>query len=112
MQLATRHPGATPGTVRAPEGAPHRTRRAGGGQDRARPAGPEAHDIGVGIEPAVTDHLPLKVSIDLGRVGGPSAGLAFALDILEKSAATSTMASRSRRPERSTSTGRSARSEA
>ncbi|HEU5211865.1 MAG TPA: S16 family serine protease [Gaiellaceae bacterium] len=40
--------------------------------------------IGVGIEPAVTITLPLKISIDLGRVGGPSAGLAFALDILEE----------------------------
>jgi Lon-like protease len=40
--------------------------------------------IGVGIEPAVTITLPIKVSIDLGRVGGPSAGLAFALDILEE----------------------------
>ena len=29
-------------------------------------------------------HLPIRVSIDSGDVGGPSAGLAFALDVLEK----------------------------
>lgn len=28
--------------------------------------------------------LPVKVSIDLGQVGGPSAGLAFALDVMEE----------------------------
>jgi PDZ domain-containing protein len=48
------------------------------------PQNPKRTIIGVGIEPAVTIALPLKVSIDLGRVGGPSAGLAFALDILEE----------------------------
>jgi Lon-like protease len=40
--------------------------------------------VGIGIEQAATIRLPLKVQIDLGRVGGPSAGLAFALDILEE----------------------------
>ncbi len=40
--------------------------------------------IGVGIAPNAKITLPLKVSIDLGRVGGPSAGLAFGLDILEE----------------------------
>ena len=40
--------------------------------------------IGVGIAPDVKIALPVKVGIDLGRVGGPSAGLAFALDILEE----------------------------
>jgi PDZ domain-containing protein len=33
-------------------------------------------------EPKIT--LPLSVRFDLGRVGGPSAGLAFALDLLEE----------------------------
>jgi PDZ domain-containing protein len=33
-------------------------------------------------EPKIT--LPLSVKFDLGRVGGPSAGLAFALDLLEE----------------------------
>jgi Lon-like protease len=40
--------------------------------------------VGIGIEQAATIHLPLKVQIDLGRVGGPSAGLAFALDVLNE----------------------------
>jgi Lon-like protease len=40
--------------------------------------------IGVIIQQAAEVELPLKVSIDAGRVGGPSAGLAFALDILEE----------------------------
>ena len=31
-----------------------------------------------------SSHLPLDVQIDAGGVGGPSAGLAFALDILEE----------------------------
>jgi Lon-like protease len=40
--------------------------------------------IGVFLETAVDIHLPIAVHIDAGGVGGPSAGLAFALDILEE----------------------------
>jgi len=40
--------------------------------------------IGVRVAQAADIHLPRRVSIDLGDVGGPSAGLAFALDILEE----------------------------
>ncbi|HUZ80650.1 MAG TPA: S16 family serine protease [Gaiellaceae bacterium] len=40
--------------------------------------------IGVVIESALDIHLPIHVSIDAGNVGGPSAGLAFALEVLEK----------------------------
>jgi Lon-like protease len=40
--------------------------------------------VGIGIAQAAAIHLPIKVRIDLGRVGGPSAGLAFALDILDE----------------------------
>jgi PDZ domain-containing protein len=40
--------------------------------------------IGVFIEQAASIHLPLDVQIDLGNVGGPSAGLAFALDVMEE----------------------------
>jgi len=39
--------------------------------------------IGVQVEQAATVHLPVPVSIDAGGVGGPSAGLAFALDVLD-----------------------------
>jgi PDZ domain-containing protein len=40
--------------------------------------------VGIVPETAVDIHLPLDVRIDAGDVGGPSAGLAFALDILEE----------------------------
>lgn len=38
--------------------------------------------VGVFLEPAIDIHLPLDVRIDAGNVGGPSAGLAFALEVL------------------------------
>jgi len=40
--------------------------------------------VGVQVEQAADIELPLDVDIDLGNVGGPSAGLAFALDIVEE----------------------------
>lgn len=40
--------------------------------------------IGVLVEPAADITLPIDVSIDTGNIGGPSAGLAFALDVMEK----------------------------
>jgi PDZ domain-containing protein len=40
--------------------------------------------VGVSIEPAVDIKLPIPVRIDAGNVGGPSAGLAFALEVLEE----------------------------
>ncbi|MBD0330795.1 MAG: PDZ domain-containing protein [Thermoleophilia bacterium] len=40
--------------------------------------------IGVFASQAAEIRLPLRVRIDAGNVGGPSAGLAFALDVLEK----------------------------
>jgi PDZ domain-containing protein len=40
--------------------------------------------IGVLVEQRTQIVLPRKVEIDLGNVGGPSAGLAFALDLLEE----------------------------
>jgi PDZ domain-containing protein len=40
--------------------------------------------IGVQVEQSAAISLPRKVAIDLGGVGGPSAGLAFALDIVEE----------------------------
>ena len=39
--------------------------------------------IGFAPEQAAVIKLPLKVQIDAGNVGGPSAGLAFALEVLE-----------------------------
>jgi PDZ domain-containing protein len=40
--------------------------------------------IGIFPEQAATVHLPVPVHFDLGSVGGPSAGLAFALDLMEE----------------------------
>ena len=40
--------------------------------------------VGVFVEPATDIHLPFPVRINAGDVGGPSAGLAFALDVLQE----------------------------
>ena len=40
--------------------------------------------VGVLLEPAIDIHLPFPVRIDVGNVGGPSAGLAFALEVMEE----------------------------
>jgi len=40
--------------------------------------------IGIRVAQAADIELPLKVDIDLGGVGGPSAGLPFALDVLQE----------------------------
>jgi PDZ domain-containing protein len=40
--------------------------------------------VGIALETAVDIHLPIDVRINAGDVGGPSAGLAFALDILQE----------------------------
>ena len=40
--------------------------------------------VGVFLETSLDIKLPLDVRIDAGNVGGPSAGLAFALDVLEE----------------------------
>ena len=50
----------------------------------ANPADETRSVIGVLVEPAADIRLPLDVSIDAGNIGGPSAGLAFALDVMEK----------------------------
>jgi Lon-like protease len=40
--------------------------------------------VGIQVEQSARIELPIEVEIDLGDVGGPSAGLAFALDVLEE----------------------------
>ena len=50
----------------------------------ANPEDPKRSVIGVLVEPAADIRLPIDVSIDAGNIGGPSAGLAFALDVMEK----------------------------
>ena len=39
--------------------------------------------VGIEVGQAVDPHLPLDIEINTGNVGGPSAGLAFALALLE-----------------------------
>jgi Lon-like protease len=53
-----------------------KTVRAGNGSSRAI--------VGILLEPDFDIRLPLNVRIDAGNVGGPSAGLAFALDVMEE----------------------------
>ena len=48
------------------------------------PQDPKRAIIGVSAGDQLDVKLPLKVRIDAGDVGGPSAGLAFALDILQE----------------------------
>ena len=45
---------------------------------------PKRAIVGIVLEPAIDVHLPLAVRIDAGGVGGPSAGLAFALGVLSE----------------------------
>jgi Lon-like protease len=50
----------------------------------ASPTPPRRAIVGVLLTQALDIHLPLKVTIDAGGVGGPSAGLAFALDVYQQ----------------------------
>jgi len=50
----------------------------------ASPTPPKRAVVGILLETAVDVRLPIPVKIDAGGVGGPSAGLAFALDVLAK----------------------------
>jgi Lon-like protease len=50
----------------------------------ATPDEPKRAIVGVQIEQSATIDLPLAVKIDAGSIGGPSAGLAFSLDIVDE----------------------------
>jgi len=50
----------------------------------ADPQDPKRALIGVSARDDLRVKLPLRITIDSGGVGGPSAGLAFALDILQE----------------------------
>jgi Lon-like protease len=50
----------------------------------ADPSDPKRALIGISVEQAFQAKLPFPVRIDANGVGGPSAGLAFALDLMEK----------------------------
>jgi Lon-like protease len=78
--IATRKPGETVKlSVRAGGGT--RTVEVGTIESPAEKGRPI---IGVQVEQSAAISLPRDVDIDLGGVGGPSAGLAFALDIAEE----------------------------
>jgi Lon-like protease len=47
------------------------------------PLDPKRAIVGFTPEQADSIHLPIRVQIDAGNVGGPSAGLAFALQVME-----------------------------
>jgi PDZ domain-containing protein len=64
-------------------------RRSGGRTEvalgtRAAQDDPSRAVIGVLVQQAATIDLPVPISIDAGPIGGPSAGLAFALDIVDE----------------------------
>ena len=64
-------------------------RRSGGVQDISLRTiestdAPKQAIVGIQIDQDATIDLPLKVTIDTGSIGGPSAGLAFALDIVDE----------------------------
>lgn len=50
----------------------------------ASPESPERPIIGIRVGQDAAIELPLDVEIDLGEVGGPSAGLPFALEVLQE----------------------------
>lgn len=58
--------------------APHRIKLG------ARPGAPKVATLGVSLSDAATYRFPIDVGIDTGQVGGPSAGLAFTLAILDR----------------------------
>jgi PDZ domain-containing protein len=50
----------------------------------SNPVGPRRSRIGVAVGQAANIQLPVPVRINAGSVGGPSAGVAFALDLMEE----------------------------
>lgn len=64
-------------------------RRSGGVEEYSLATVPSSQDpedavIGVIVQQSATIDLPVDVEIDAGAIGGPSAGLAFALDIVDE----------------------------
>jgi PDZ domain-containing protein len=50
----------------------------------ADPNNPKRAVVGIVVEQAASIKLPFPISIDTGNIGGPSAGLAFALDLVDQ----------------------------
>ncbi len=51
---------------------------------QASPDDPDRAVIGVQVQDALDFEFPVDIEIDAGAIGGPSAGLAFALDIVDE----------------------------
>jgi PDZ domain-containing protein len=77
--LARFHPGATV-TLGVARGTRRLSFRVKTIKD---PFDPKRAIIGFSPDQAADIHLPIRVQIDAGNVGGPSAGLAFALQVME-----------------------------
>jgi PDZ domain-containing protein len=77
--LAPVHPGAVV-TLGVDRGAQELTLRL---QTVRDPLDTKRAIIGFAPDQAANIHLPIRVRIDAGNVGGPSAGLAFALQVME-----------------------------
>lgn len=78
--IGTRKPGATV-RLRVRRGSRTEEVRVGTVESPEQPGRPI---VGIQVEQSAEIVLPLDVEIDLGGVGGPSAGLAFALDIVDE----------------------------
>ena len=51
---------------------------------QASESDPKRAVVGIGVQNAEDYHFPVDVKIDAGSIGGPSAGLAFALDVVNE----------------------------
>jgi len=76
-------------TVKPGQMVTFRVQRSGGVQQIrlatvASPDDPKRAIVGVQIDQSATIDLPLAIKIDTGSIGGPSAGLAFSLDIVDE----------------------------
>ncbi len=80
--IATHEPGDTLALTVEPLGSAERRRVEA--ELVARPDDPDRAMLGVTLESRPAYDFPVDVAIDSGTVGGPSAGLAFALAILDR----------------------------
>ena len=79
-RLIGRHEAGEPVRLRVRSGGESRTVEVGtvASPDDGRPV------VGIQVQQFADIDVPIDVDIDLGNVGGPSAGLAFALDVVEE----------------------------
>jgi len=80
-RVLARHPAGTAVVLGVRRGSTLERVRLRTASDPQRPGRPV---IGVFVEQAADIKLPVPVKINSGAIGGPSAGLAFALDIVEE----------------------------